>query len=121
MSSHAVRYANVPAPSRKNGRRSSKNCSKALRLSTAGSASTWPKSGLTVASSVMFEARPIFASAPRASCCGCRKPVAPTPVRACVTFFVTTYGATSTRRGGVSPSIPDTAPACDTYPCRSRR
>ena len=33
----------------KNGRRSSKNVSKAPRLTTAGSASTWPKSGLTVA------------------------------------------------------------------------
>ena len=37
------------APSTKNGRRSGKNVSKPLRLTTAGSASTWPKSGFTVA------------------------------------------------------------------------
>ena len=39
----------MPAPSTKNGRRSEKNVSNADRLTTAGSASTWPKSGLTVA------------------------------------------------------------------------
>src|SRR6478735_822012 len=38
----------VPDPSTKNGRRSGKNVSKASRLTTAGSASTWPKSGFTV-------------------------------------------------------------------------
>ncbi len=40
------------ASSTKNGRRSGKKVSKALRLITAGSASTCPKSGSTVASSV---------------------------------------------------------------------
>ncbi len=39
----------MPEPSTKNGRRSEKNVSNAERLTTAGSASTWPKSGLTVA------------------------------------------------------------------------
>src|SRR3954470_19507776 len=42
----------TPAPRPKNGRRSEKNVSKAERLTTAGSASTWPKSGLTVPVSV---------------------------------------------------------------------
>ena len=39
---------NVPEPSTKKGRRSGKNVSNASRFTTAGSASTWPKSGLTV-------------------------------------------------------------------------
>ena len=43
---------NVPEPSTKNGRRSGKNVSNASRLTTAGSASTWPKSGFAVAVSV---------------------------------------------------------------------
>ena len=42
----------VPELSTKNGRRSLKNVSNAERLTTAGSASTWPKSGLTVAVNV---------------------------------------------------------------------
>src|SRR5687767_14395640 len=41
-----------PEPSTKNGRRSAKNVSNAPRLTTAGSASTWPKSGLIVPVSV---------------------------------------------------------------------
>src|SRR5205823_13636613 len=36
----------MPAPCTKNGRCSLKKVSNAVRLSTAGSASTWPKSGL---------------------------------------------------------------------------
>src|SRR5258705_13981106 len=51
-------------PSTKNGRRSLRNVSRSLRFTTAGSTSTWPKSGLTLALSVRFEPRPIFASAP---------------------------------------------------------
>src|SRR6478609_6165625 len=43
------------APSTKNGRFSGKNVSNADRLSTAGSTSTCPKSGLIVASSVRFD------------------------------------------------------------------
>src|SRR2546430_16200318 len=41
-------------PSRKNGRFSSSCTSNCVRLTKAGSNCTWPKSGLTVASSVMF-------------------------------------------------------------------
>src|SRR2546428_8313390 len=51
-------------PSTKNGRFSLKNVSRSLRFTTAGSTSTWPKSGLTVAFRVRFEPSPIFASAP---------------------------------------------------------
>src|SRR5206468_12936003 len=46
---------NTCAPSTKNGRFSGKNVSNAERLSTAGSTSTWPKSGLNVALSVRFD------------------------------------------------------------------
>ena len=58
----------MPEPSTKNGRRSAKNVSNADRLTTAGSASTWPKSGLTVPVSVSpglsayFRSRPTEAS-----------------------------------------------------------
>ncbi len=45
-------------PSRKKGRRSRRKVSKTPRLSTAGSPSTWPKSGLTVALREMFDDRP---------------------------------------------------------------
>lgn len=48
--------AKVPFPSTKKGRRSPKKVSKAPRLSSEGSASTWPKSGLMVALRKMFEA-----------------------------------------------------------------
>src|SRR5438874_657747 len=46
---------NTCAPSTKKGRFSGKNVSNAERLRTAGSTSTWPKSGLNVALSVRFE------------------------------------------------------------------
>ena len=48
----------------KKGRRSGKRVANADRLTSAGSASTCPKSGLNVASSVRFGPRPILKSAP---------------------------------------------------------
>ena len=51
-------------PSTKNGRRSGKKDSNAVRLTTAGSASTCPKSGLAARSSVKFDERPYFRSNP---------------------------------------------------------
>ena len=48
----------------KNGRRSSKRVSNAVRFTTAGSTSTCPKSGFTVASSVMFDVSRYFRSTP---------------------------------------------------------
>src|SRR5207249_9572144 len=65
----------MPAPCTKNGRCSLKKVSNAVRLSTAGSASTWPKSGLTVASRVRFDATRYFRSPPPAMSC-----VRPIPV-----------------------------------------
>src|SRR5919197_6652807 len=57
---------NMPDPSTKNGRRSVKNVSKAVRLTTAGSASTWPKSGFTVVVSVSPGVSAYFKSNPTA-------------------------------------------------------
>ena len=51
-------------PSWKNGRFSGKNVSKAVRFTTDGSASTCPKSGFTVTSSVRFSVIPYFRSPP---------------------------------------------------------
>src|SRR5687768_5149329 len=53
----------------KKGRFSGKEVSNAVRFTTAGSASTWPKSGLNVASSVKLELRLYLRSRPaRADC-----------------------------------------------------
>src|SRR5207249_11710195 len=105
-------YRKIPAPWTKNGRRSWKNDSNAVRLRTAGSASTWPKSGLIVASSVRFGAIPYFRSAPPVTLCERSNP----PPAATDTFFVTTYGAISGRRGDGRPSSPVSSPSCDETP-----
>ncbi len=52
------------APSVKNGRRSSKNVSNCVRFTTAGSTSTWPKSGLIAAFSVRLLDTPYLRSRP---------------------------------------------------------
>jgi hypothetical protein len=51
-------------PSTENGRRSSKKVSTSLRFTTAGSTSTWPKSGFTVPASVRLPSSPTLKSAP---------------------------------------------------------
>ena len=81
----------MPTPSWKNGRRSSKRTSNAVRFSTAGSASTWPKSGLIVASSVRFSLMPYLMSSPIAARCGCAQPSG----RCSVRFDVVTNGSSS--------------------------
>ena len=55
---------NTWLPSVKNGRFSSKKVSKAVRFTTAGSTSTWPKSGFTAPTSVMPVPRPYSRSRP---------------------------------------------------------
>ena len=76
---------NVPAPCTKKGRFSWKNVSNAERLSTPGSASTWPKSGLIVASSLRFEATRYLRSPPTVTSC-----VRPSVLALiCETFLVT--------------------------------
>jgi hypothetical protein len=54
------------APSRKNGRFSSKKVSLPERFTTAGSTSTWLKSGLTAPTSAMPELKPYLTSRPSA-------------------------------------------------------
>ena len=54
----------TPEPSTKKGRRSLKKSSKASRFRAAGSASTWPKSGLSVAVSVSAGVTAYFRSTP---------------------------------------------------------
>ena len=83
-----------------------------MRLSTAGSASTWPKSGFTVASSVRLEVIPYFRSAPAVTFWERSKPLA----SGTDTFFVTAYGAISGRRGEGRPSSPCSSPSCDEIP-----
>ena len=58
------RSGTSPEPSTKNGRRSEKNVSNADRFTSAGSASTWPKSGLTVPVSVSPGRSAYFRSTP---------------------------------------------------------
>ena len=50
MAPFRPKLSKICAPSTKNGRFSGKKVSKSVRFTTAGSTSTWPKSGLTVAS-----------------------------------------------------------------------
>jgi hypothetical protein len=57
------------APSVKNGRFSVNDVSNCERLMTAGSTSTWPKSGLIVPVSVSVDVRPYFTSRPASMRC----------------------------------------------------
>src|SRR5688572_32594103 len=107
----------MPVPSRKKGRRSPKNCSKADRLSTDGSASTWPKSGLIAASSVRFEDNPYLTSAPMVP-----RWVRSNPLpRLTDELDYTEYGMNSRRRGLLMPVMPCTSPNCDARPVWDRR
>src|SRR5512141_1690513 len=115
MSPHEVLNEKIPDPSRKKGRRSSKNCSKADKFNTAGSASTWPKSGLIVALSVRFDESPYLRSAPADMDCGWLQELPDGRV----SFLVTTYGASSRRLGRPSPLMPVSSPVCEMYPCWS--
>src|SRR3954469_779497 len=98
----------TPCPSRKNGRRSWKNVSKPERLTTDGSASTWPKSGLTVAFIVRFDVRPYLMSAPKRDWLFIAYPPAAGALAVCATL----YGENSARREETIPSIPLTSPNC---------
>src|SRR5688572_16474441 len=111
---------NVPDPSTKNGRRSGKNVSNASRLTTAGSASTWPKSGFAVAVSVSPGVTAYFMS----------RPTEPPGSGESVNGFETSTGAVSTLPSeyGISskrfgaPDIfrPRSSPNCDTNPLAFR-
>src|SRR5688572_15990907 len=101
----------------KKGRFSEKNVSNAERFTSAGSASTWPKSGLTAASSVRLGPSPILRSPPT-------RPLRFRPLsngfcRSRLSFTVeaeATYGISSSRRAGLMPRIPRSVPIHDDQP-----
>src|SRR3954470_14126988 len=109
---------NAPCPSRKNGRRSLKKLSKPERFTSDGSASTWPKSGLIVASRVRFEVRPYLRSAPMRD--WLLMSYAPAVFAGTLALWATVYGENSTRRGDAMPLIPETSPNLDERPLELR-
>src|SRR5678815_381103 len=104
------------APSRKNGRFSGKNVSNALRLTTAGSASTCPKSGFTVAVSVndgvtaYLRSAPIDAPGSGVFCSGLPG------CRGSVSTCATVYGTSSSRFDALPILTPLSVPNDDTQP-----
>src|SRR6476619_3670051 len=102
----------------KNGRFSSKKVSKALRFTTDGSASTCPKSGFTVASSVRFDVMPYFTSAPADSFWV--RPHGDSPGAALLIgtdeLFATVKGTTSSRWKGTMSRMQASTPSCDEIP-----
>jgi hypothetical protein len=104
---------NMPEPSTKNGRRSVKNVSNALRFTTAGSASTWPKSGLIVDVNVSPGVSAYFMSipidAPGFDACASGLPPGRSRVRS-----ATAYGSSSSRLGDAVIVRPPTSPNDDT-------
>src|SRR3954464_2804093 len=99
-----------PVPPMKNGRFSWKNVSNAERLSNDGSASTCPKSGLTVASIVTFGVRPSLMSAPAVTCCTRSYDGRAFTIVGSDELFATVYGVTSRRRENVTPDMPSRRP-----------
>src|SRR5689334_169156 len=107
---------NVPEPSTKNGRRSGKNVSNASRLTTAGSASTWPKSGLTVAVKVRpgvtayFKSRPTDAPGSGETFTGSFESTG------IISNLPTEYGISSNFFGAPDIFSPVSSPNCETKP-----
>ena len=106
----------ISVPSKKNGRLSSKNVSKADRFKFAGSASTCPKSGKIVPVKVKFEPTPILRSTPRL----------PEKLffsqngllldQSSKKFLPAKYGSTSIRFFCFGNLIPVRSPNCETNP-----
>src|SRR3954468_13015626 len=109
---------NAPWPSRKNGLRSLKNDSKPDRFTCDGSASTCPKSGLIVASSVRFEVSPYLRSAPTRD--WLRWSNFPAVVDGTLAVCATEYGENSARRGDTMPLMPVTSPNFEAIPLDAR-
>ncbi len=111
---------NVPDPSTKNGRRSGKNVSNASRLTTAGSASTWPKSGFAVAVSVRPGVTAYFMSSPSAAP-GSMGLLSGLPASSgCVRRSATVYGSNSNFFGAPAIFKPRISPNCETNPLALR-
>src|SRR6185436_5795980 len=110
----------LPDPSTKNGRRSEKNVSNASRLTTAGSASTWPKSGFIVAVKVRpgvtayFKSRPIEPPGDGESVSGSAASTGR------VSILPTEYGINSKRFGAPDIFNPRNSPNCETKPLALR-
>ena len=100
----------------KNGRFSEKNVSNALRFTTAGSASTWPKSGLTVAVrfsagvTAYFRSTPTDMSWSGLFCSGFPGSSGVVPISP------TTYGTSSSRFDAFPIETPVRSPNDDTNP-----
>src|SRR5438067_3860196 len=103
----------------KNGRRSEKNVSKADRLTTAGSASTCPKSGFTVPVNVKPVVRPYFTSSPNAPS-GVDGLTSGLPLAGWRVSCDTMYGSSSSRLGVVRLDNPARSPNDDTNPVAAR-
>ena len=97
--------SNTFAPSVKNGRFSGKNVSNCVRFRTAGSTSTWPKSGLIVPVSVRLDDRPYLRSTPASMRCSLAG-MKGLSARLCKSLRATPYGTTSNARRGLMPWIP---------------
>src|SRR6266571_3360349 len=105
----------MPEPSTKNGRRSEKNVSNADRLTTAGSASTCPKSGLIVDVSVSPDVSAYLKSTPMAAS-GDDRLSSGLPAVGCLVRFATVYGTSSRRFGGAVITSPPSSPNDETKP-----
>ena len=103
----------LPDPSTKNGRRSEKNVSNAVRFTTAGSASTWPKSGLMVPVNVRPGVSAYFRSMP-IDAFGFEADSSGLPSGRCRVRFATVYGTISSRFGEPPIDRPPSSPNDDT-------
>src|SRR5213592_3800511 len=110
---HSRLKLKLPDPSTKNGRRSLKYVSNADRFTTAGSASTCPKSGLTVAVRVRPEVTAYFASRPIATSFA-DEDSSGLPAGRCRVRFATVYGASSSRFGEAPIDSPASSPNDET-------
>src|SRR6266849_10467225 len=103
----------LPDPSTKNGRRSLKYVSNADRFTTAGSASTCPKSGFIVVVSVRPGVSAYFMSRPNAPPGDARWRSGLLPV-GCFVRFATVYGVISSFLGDAAIDKPPSSPNDDT-------
>src|ERR1041385_4805877 len=110
-----------PAPSTKNGRFSSKKVSNAERFTTAGSTSTCPKSGFTVAFNVRLEVTRYIASPPTRPSIACGSKNGSLRSPGMLDDRPTMYGVTSARPGGCRITRPLRCPNMDGPPVSSSR
>src|SRR2546427_13001610 len=105
----------LPDPSTKNGRRSLKYVSNADRFTTAGSASTCPKSGFTVVVSVRAGVNAYFMSMPSAPS-GAERFTSGLPAVGCFVRLASMDGTISSFLGDADIDRPPSSPHDDTQP-----